>query len=67
MNILPVKALANEINDYGNPMFFTKSPIVPKTSITAAINILSLLFERNNTYSVLSLSVCSETGGFNKL
>ena len=67
MNILPVKALANEINDDGKPMFFTKSPIVPKTSIAAAISILSLLFECDNAYSVLSLSVCSETGGFNKL
>ena len=58
---LPMSALVKEINDEGKLILFIKGPKVPKTSIANAINSLSLLFECDNAYSVLSFSECAET------
>ena len=48
-------------DDDGKLILFMKGPKVPKTSIANAMNNLSLLFESDNAYSVLSFSERAET------
>ena len=61
MKRLPIIALAKEMKDEGKLILFMKGPKVPKTSIVNAMNNLSLLFECDNAYSVLSFSERAET------